>query len=196
MRRAGIATGVLLPGIGTAGLANPFRWVGMGGLWALWASMTVIGAVVLVITAAGKNGTGRLPPIGSFLLAMAAMAVVLLAGVAAVLDIADGDTEDTRVVDVSADGRLRLVVHDTSNVIDPVTALYVESSGGFFARRAFLGCVNHDSAGGTSVESARFGGADTVIVGEQRWTLTFDPDGVRAIDTLPPDVCTAQLYTG
>ncbi|OLT37872.1 hypothetical protein BJF79_28655 [Actinomadura sp. CNU-125] len=191
MRRTRIAAGVLLACIAGAALWNPFRWIGMDGLYWLWTSMLVVGIVVLAIASARKNALGA---IGSFLLALMAIIVVHLAVLAAVFD--EPGARATRVVDVSADGRFRLVVHDTSNIIDPVTALYIERGRGFFAKRTFLGCDNLDTGGGATIEPARFAGPDTVVVGNGRRTLTFDPHDVRAIDTLPADTCGPRLYTG
>ncbi|MEV5827340.1 hypothetical protein AB0L25_17350 [Spirillospora sp. NPDC052242] len=196
MRYAGAVVGVLLVAAAIFGMENPYRWLGMGGLGLLWAGLLVAGLLVLGVVVARTRlpGPSWLPMAGAYVFAALAVTVTCLVAFVSLIDF--GGTGSTRVVDVSADGEFRLVMHDTSNMIDPVVALYVESDDGFFAKRAFLGCRNSDSGVGW-IDSARFGGPDTVIVeAERRWTLTFDPDDVRAIDTLSDDICLPGLYTG
>ncbi|GGV24244.1 hypothetical protein GCM10010182_53330 [Actinomadura cremea] len=192
----GALVGVLFVAGAIVGMENPYRWLGLVGMGPLWAGLLVAGLLVLGVVVARTKppGPSWIPMAGAFCCAAAAVSVAALAALASVITFDGGG--GTRVVDVSADGGLRLVMHDTSNVIDPVVALYVESDDGFFSKRAFLGCRNSDGGVGW-IDSARFGGPDTVVVeAERRWTLTIDPDGVRAIDTLSKDMCLPGLYTG
>ncbi|WP_026404631.1 hypothetical protein [Actinomadura rifamycini] len=54
------------------------------------------------------------------------------------------------------------------------------------------------ASGSAGLGSARFAGPGTVVAddGSRRWTPAFDPDDVRAIDTLPSEACEPGLYTG
>jgi hypothetical protein len=186
--------GGLIVAAGSA-LANPLRWIGLGDRSWVWLLLMSGGLGVLSFTCLGQAratpGLRRLPlALAASVLLMAA----LLATGSAVLRLAFGDSEQ-RVVAASSDGRFEIVVHETSNVIDPVQGLYVQTTSGPFSRRAYLGCVNSES--GESVESAHFRGAGTVVFeGSRQWTVRFDPEQVRAIDSLEAGACARQLYTG
>lgn len=194
MRAAGAVVGVLLVVAAVLAIANPFRWIGLGDLSWQPVAIAAVGFAVLAVVAI-RPGAWAPPwfaPVAVSVLTLFSAVTVWLVVLGAMF----ADTEKIRVVDVSADGRFRLLVHDTSNVIDPVKALYVESTEGWFGRRTFLGCRNSDTTVGW-IDSARFGGPDTVVVeAERRWTLRFDPEDVRAIDTLSDDQCLPGLYTG
>ncbi|MFC5747331.1 hypothetical protein [Actinomadura rugatobispora] len=189
------AAGLLL--LAVVGLAwlNPFRWVGAGDLMSF--TPFAVAAALALIMAAGFFAAPKVRRGWRW----ATWAASVCVGMVAVLSVMTGwfvlafrDT-DMRVAAVSPDGRFKLIVHETSNVIDPVEGLYVQSTDGPLSRRAYFGCFNHDAT--EPLEWARFTGPDTVTVkAEGQWTLRFDPDEVRAIDTLPDGMCAQGLYTG
>jgi hypothetical protein len=190
----GLVGGLLVAVAGSA-LANPFRWIGLGDRSWLWLFLAAAGLGALCVPctrlAVASRGPRRLPP------ALAVACLLLAAPGSAgfgLFRLAFQDL-DQRVMATSGDGRFELIVHDTSSVIDPVKGLYVQTTSGPFSRRAYLGCVNADS--GESIDSAHFGGTGTVVIeGTRQWTLRFDPENVRAIDTVKEGGCARQLYTG
>lgn len=177
-------------------LANPFRWIGLGDLRGLWLFMAAVGfgllCVTCVLLAIARRGWWGL----SLSLAAAGLVLAALAATGAGLLALVFVDLDQRVVARSGDGRFVVIVHDTSNIIDPVEGLYVQTTNGPFSRRAYLGCFNSDSGG--EFESVRFTGTGTVVVkgGAKQWTLRFDADNVRTIDTVEEGMCSSQLYTG
>ncbi|WP_329094565.1 hypothetical protein OG979_09670 [Actinomadura citrea] len=189
-----VAGGLLVAVAGLA-VANPFRWTGLGDRTWLWTFVGAAGLGTLCATCVRLAVAGRGP--ARLASALAAVGLCLAALVAAgggllVLAFRGGDQ---RVVATSPDGRFEVVVHDTSNIIDPVQGAYVQTTNGPFSRRAYLGCFNSES--GASVESARFVGPDTVTLeGTKRWELRFDSVNVRSIETVEEGACTRQLYTG
>jgi hypothetical protein len=191
----GAAAVLLFAVVGTLVL-NPYRWVVLGDL--RWTSPFLVAGGLALLAAAGLFAAQKARQRGRrwsvrILSACTAMAALLsLAGGMFVVTFRD---TDTRVAAVSSDGRFQLIVHDTSNMIDPVEGLYVQSTDGRFSRRAYFGCFNHDST--HPLEWVRFAGPDAITVkAEKQWTLRFDPEEVRAIDTLPEGRCGQGLYTG
>jgi hypothetical protein len=187
--------GALMIAMASLALANPFRWVGLGDRSWLWLFLAAAGLGTLCAPclrlAVTRRGPRRLPP--ALAVACLLLAALVAAGFGlfrlAFLDL------DQRVVATSGDGRFEIIVHDTSSVIDPVQGLYVQTTSGPFSRRAYLGCVNTDS--GESIGSAHFGGAGTVVLqGTRQWTVRFDSENVRTIDTVQEGGCARQLYTG
>ncbi|MQA77855.1 MAG: hypothetical protein GEV10_05145 [Streptosporangiales bacterium] len=188
--------GALLIALAGLTFVNPFRWVGFGdrpwlSLLLAAAGLSVLG-ITCVLLAAARGGSRSLPPaLGAVALLAAALVttgVGMLLGY--VMDL------DQRVLATSRDGRFEVIVHDTTNVIDPVQGLYVQSTSGPFSRRAYLGCFNSDSSS-ESFRTARFGGGDTVVLdGTKQWTVRFDPETVRSSDHVELGACTRQLYTG
>ncbi|XVQ11283.1 hypothetical protein ACQP1W_01545 [Spirillospora sp. CA-255316] len=191
-----LGAAALLPfALAGAAWLNPYRWVGVGDL--LWFSPFLIGGGLALLTAAGlfaapkaRRGWGWAVWAASVCTGLVAVLCVM----AGMFVLAFRDT-DTRVAAVSPDGRFELIVHETSNVIDPVEGLYVQSTDGPFSRRAYFGCFNHDAS--EPIKGVAFTGTDTITVkAERQWTLRFDPEEVRAIDTLPDGLCGQGLYTG
>ena len=181
----------------TATWVNPYRWTGLGDL-SRWSPFPLALALVL-FAAAGLVAAGRIrrrawrwTVRGVSVCAVPAAALSALAGTVGLM-FWDGDT---RVAAVSPDGRFELLVHQTSNMIDPVEGVYVQTRDGPFSRRAYLGCGNFDAM--EPFIWMGFTGPDTVVVKSRtrQWTLRFDPVKVRAIDTLPEAMCGQGLYTG
>jgi hypothetical protein len=181
---------------------NPLRFTVIGDLAWLWLLILAAGLAalaVLSVRAAAKRRGVRLwllvaGAMGSALGALGALAGVGGIGLFALL----GGSGPQRVIAVSPDQRFHLVLHEAASGIDPVQGLYIQTTGGPFSQRTYLGCVNGD-ADGKLLASGRFTGADTVRVRAEngrQWTLRFNPDTVRAIDTLPPAICGKDLYTG
>jgi hypothetical protein len=187
--------GGLLVAVAGSALANPFRWIGLGDRSWLWLFLAAAGLGIVCVTClqltVARRGLGRVLP------ALAVVGLFLAALVAAgfgLFRLAFQDP-DQRVVATSSDGRFEIIVHDTSSIIDPVEGLYVETTSGPFSRRAYLGCLSARTS--ESIDSARFAGTGTVVLeGTKQWTLRFDPENVRAIDTVKEGGCARQLYTG
>ncbi|ONI91365.1 hypothetical protein ALI144C_01405 [Actinosynnema sp. ALI-1.44] len=190
----GVVGGVLVVEAVVA-LLNPFRWTWSGDRPWLWLLVAAVGfaalSVSFLLLMLARPGPRRVPPA----LAMVCLLLVgMVAGGLGLLGLALHDHE-MRVVATSGDGRFEIIVHDTSDVIDPVDALYVQTTGGPFSKRAYLGCFNSES--GHTFGSARFAGNGTVILdGTKQWTLRFDAQDVRSVDVVEEGACTRQLYTG
>lgn len=186
----------LLGAVAVLTFANPFRWIGLGDR--PWLSLFLAAAgfgmlcVTSVLLAMARGGLRSLPPA---LAAVGSLLAALVTGGLGAFLVYNVDL-DQRVLATSNDGRFEIVVHNTTNVIDPVEGLYLQTTSGPFSRRAYLGCLNQDSSR-ESFRSARFGGDDTVVLeGTRTWTLRFDPDTVRSSDKVELGACTRQLYTG
>ncbi|ALG09076.1 hypothetical protein [Kibdelosporangium phytohabitans] len=190
----GVVGGVLVVEAVVA-LLNPLRWTWVGDRPWLWlfvaaAGFAAVGVSFLLLMLA-RPGPLRVPPA---LAVVCLLLVALAVGGLGLFGLALHD-RDVRVVARSGDGRFEIIVHDTSNVIDPVDGLYVQTTGGPFSKRAYLGCFNSES--GHSFGSARFAETGTVILnGTKQWTVRFDATDVRTVDTVEEGACTRQLYTG
>ncbi|GAA2429208.1 hypothetical protein GCM10010191_48140 [Actinomadura vinacea] len=191
-------------GLGSAGILlivapvlvwlNPFRWIVLGDL--RWALPFVVACGLGVLGFAGIRAALTVDGWRRWTVA----ALAICTGLAALPSVGLGlfilmfRDVDQRVAAVSPDGRFRIVVHDTANVIDPVEGVYLQTTEGPFSRRAYFGCFNLDA--GTPIQWVKFSGPNTVTVqAEKQWTLRFDPDDMRAVDTLPDDMCAKGLYT-
>ncbi|MEU8122653.1 hypothetical protein AB0C21_28420 [Spirillospora sp. NPDC049024] len=192
-----VVVGGVLLAVGVAAAANPSRWIWLGDRSLWWALLLTAGLGTLGVTCIQlAAAVGGLPRRGAVLAACVLCPAALLFMAASILSWAWADEDkDVRIVATSGDGRFELVLHETSNIIDPVQGWYVQSRNGPFSRRAYLGCFNPDS-GGDWIESARFTGPGTVeLKGNEQRVLRFDPENVRSIDTVEEGLCARRLYT-
>lgn len=185
----------LLVAVAALTFANPFRWIGLGDRPWLSLLLTAAGFGILCVTCVllmARRGRRILLP--ALALVGSLLAALVFCGIGAIF-MYTGDL-DHRVLATSGDGRFEIIRHNTTNVIDPVEALYLQTTDGPFSRRAYLGCLNQDSSS-ESFRSARFGGDDTVVLeGTKTWKVRFDPETVRTFDKVELGACTRQLYTG
>ncbi|WP_433461834.1 hypothetical protein [Spirillospora sp. CA-128828] len=184
---------------------NPYRFIGLGDWLWLWCSLAVAGFGLLSV--AGLWLATACRGIQRWLLASLA-GVTALAGLVGVAwgglntMLVDYSNEQ-RIATVSSDGRFAVVLyyadHRSANLTDRPDGLYLQTTKGFFSKRAYLGCLS--DSGAHRLDSVRFADANTIVVrqegqeGKRERSVSFDPGKVRV--SLPMgDSCPPALYTG
>ncbi|MFC5747332.1 hypothetical protein [Actinomadura rugatobispora] len=192
------AAGLLLLAAAALVTLNPFRWIVFGdalhyrlGTTALGLLLLVVACVVTMVKTADWRRWTALP------LAVCSTLAALWCAYNALGYLIFANPDKLQPVAVSPDGRLKVVLHDNSGWAGYDQGLYVQSTDGFFSKRAYLGCRNLYE-GETKFDRVRFTAPDTVVVkaGEEEWTLRFDPKDVKTINTTSENFCKQDLYTG
>lgn len=157
----------------TAGPAviNPYRLIGLGDWLWLWCVLAVSGFGLLSVAGVRLAIAGR--GVRRWLLtscagctALAGLAGIAWGGLTAMLvDYSD----EQRVTTVSPDGRFAVILYyadrRSARLTDRPDGLYLQTTEGFFSKRAYLGCLS--DSGPHRLDSVWFADANTVVVRQE-----------------------------